>query len=239
MVSAPVSQRRVQVWDVPTRLFHWALVLLILIAWLTGEEEGAFELHMLAGEIIAGMLVFRLIWGFIGGEHARFSDFAAGPSAIIAHVRDLLSSRPHRHIGHNPLGGFAVFLLLLTTGFIVVSGLFSGDDDMRGPLSGLGPDMSEMHEVAFRVLLALVVIHILGVIVETVRARDPLVPAMISGWKMRDASEPGADAKRATTAGLLLALALGAATTAMLAWMTPPAPAYSAGVSGEASEEDD
>ena len=138
----------------------------------------------------------------------------------------MLSTKPKRHLGHNALGGLAVFLLLLTTGFIVVSGLFSGEEEMRGPLSGYGPDLSDAHEVAFRVLQALVVIHILGVIFETVKARDPLVRAMIRGWKLRQAEEPGADAKRASPAALLFALALGGATTATLIWLTPPAPAH-------------
>lgn len=240
MVSATVLQRRVEVWDLPTRLFHWALVLLILVAWFTGEEEGAAaQIHMLAGEIIAGMLVFRLVWGFVGGEHARFADFAAGPNAIATHVRDLVSAKPRRHLGHNPLGGLAVFLLLLTTGFIVVSGLFSGEEEMRGPLSGLGPNLSEAHEVAFRVLQVLVVIHILGVIVETVKARDPLVPAMIRGWKLRRAEEAGADAKRATPTAFLFALALGVATTATLVWLTPTGPAHQAEETREQYEWDD
>lgn len=229
MVSATVSQRRVEVWDLPTRLFHWSLVLLIVVAWFTGEGEGvAAQIHMLAGEVIAGMLVFRLIWGFVGGEHARFADFAAGPNAIIAHVRDLSSPQPHRRLGHNPLGGLAVFLLLLTTALIVITGLFSGEEEMRGPFAGAGPDMSEVHEIAFRVLQALVVVHILGVIVETFKARDPLVPAMLHGWKPRDAGEPGEDAKRASPAAFLVALALGVATTAALVWLTPAASTYQA-----------
>lgn len=239
MVSATVSQRHVEVWDLPTRLFHWSLVLLIVVAWFTGEEEGVAQIHMLAGEVIAGMLVFRLIWGFVGGEHARFADFAAGPNAIATHLRDLVSAKPKRHLGHNPLGGLAVFLLLLTTGFIVVTGLFSGEGEMRGPLSGFGPDLSEAHEVAFRILQVLVVIHILGVIFETVKARDPLVPAMIRGWKLRKAEEPGADAKRATPAAFLIALALGVATTAMLVWLTPSAPAYQVQESDEQREWND
>jgi cytochrome b len=239
MVSATHSQRRVEVWDFPTRVFHWLLVLLILVSWFTGEEEGvAAQVHLISGEIIAGMLVFRLVWGFIGGEHARFADFAAGPNAVLRHVRDLMSSKPHRHLGHNPLGGLAVFLLLITTGVIVATGLFSGEDEMRGPFAGLGPDLSEAHEVAFRVLQALVVVHILGVIVETLRARDPLVPAMIRGWKPRGEGEPGADAKRASAAAFLLALALGAATTAALAWMTPAAPSVQTEDSYERYEGD-
>jgi cytochrome b len=240
MVSETVSQRRVQVWDFPTRAFHWTLLLLILTAWFTGEEEGAAaQIHMLAGEIIAGMLVFRLVWGFVGGEHARFSDFAAGPNAILTQVRSLFSPKPHRHLGHNPLGGLAVFLLLLTTGVIVAAGLFSGEDAMRGPFAGRGADLSEVHEAAFRILQGLVVLHVIGVIVETFRARDPLVPAMIRGWKPRNADEPAADARRASMAALLFAVALGVATTASLAWLTPAASSYQTTESSEDREEED
>lgn len=239
-MSSEAMPRRVEVWDAPTRLFHWSLVALVVAAWLTAEDEGGLgQIHMLIGEIIAGMLVFRLVWGFVGGEHARFSDFAAGPNAIVAHLSDLRSPKPRRHLGHNPLGGLAVFLLLLTTGFIVVTGLFSGEDEMRGPLSGLGPDLSEVHEAAFTVLQVLVVIHILGVIAETMKSRDPLVPAMIRGWKPRRADEPGTDAKRASAAALLFALALGVATTAALASLTPSSPSYQAQDSHEEAGEHD
>lgn len=239
MAVETISERRVEVWDLPTRIFHWALVLLVAVAWFTGEEEGASgQIHLICGEIIAGMLVFRLVWGFVGGEHARFADFAAGPNAIARHLRDVLSPNPHRHLGHNPLGGLAVFLLLLTTGFIVVTGLFSGEEDMRGPLAGLGPDLSEAHEIAFRVLQALVVIHVLGVIVETVKARDPLTPAMIRGWKPRRADEPGADAARASAVALVFALALGAVTTASLILMTPSPSGYQS-VEGSYETDDD
>jgi cytochrome b len=238
MVSSSIDTRRVDVWDAPTRLFHWTLVVLILSAWLTAESE-AGQIHVLIGETVAGLLVFRLIWGFVGGEHARFSDFAAGPNAIVAHIGNLWSAQPKRHLGHNPLGGLAVLLLLLTTVVIVATGLFSGDDEMRGPLSGLRPDLEDAHEIAFRVLQALVVVHILGVIVETLRARDPLVPAMIRGWKARRVDEAGADAKRASAAALVFALACGVLATATLATMTLSAPAYQGGYLDERHDEND
>jgi cytochrome b len=219
----PDGFRRVFVWDAPVRLFHWLLLALVAIAWFTGEGEGAAaSIHRLAGEAIAGLLVFRIIWGFVGGEHARFADFAAGPSAIAAHVRDLASSRPKRHLGHNPLGGLAVILLLLNIAVIVFTGLFSGGEDNAGPFAGvLGLELSEAHEIAFRVLQALVVVHVLGVAVETLRAKDALVPAMITGWKRRMSHEPGNDARRASAATLIAAVLLGAAVSAAL-MMQPP-----------------
>ncbi len=214
--------RKIQVWDIPTRLFHWSLLALVVVAWLTGEEEGAAVIHRVAGEAVAGLLVFRLVWGFIGGEHARFADFAAGPAAIIAHVRDLFNAKPRRHLGHNPLGGLAVFLLLLNVTVIVATGLFSGGEHNAGPFAGAwGLELSEVHEVAFRVLQGLVAIHVLGVIVETVKAKDALVPAMITGRKVRRADEPGADERRAAPVALLVAVGLGLAVSAALMAQSP------------------
>lgn len=222
MTASETAERRVQVWDLPTRLFHWSLLALVLVAWFTGEEEGAAALiHRYAGEAIAGLIVFRLIWGFAGGERARFDDFAAGPSAIIAHMRDLFSRQPKRYLGHNPLGGVAVFLLLAIVAGVVVTGLFSGDEGNAGPFAGLwGIELSNAHEVLFRVLQGLVIIHVLGVLVESLKAKDALVPAMITGSKRRRADEPGVDAKRASMIALIVALAAGIAIS--FALLTQP-----------------
>lgn len=243
MTATDVAERQVHVWDAPTRLFHWSLLALVLLAWFTGEEEGAAALiHRYAGEAIAGLLVFRVIWGFVGGERARFADFAAGPAAIFAHVRDLFSTRPKRHLGHNPLGGLAVFLLLATTAGIVVTGLFSGDEGVAGPFVGWwGLELSEVHEALFRLLQILVVIHVLGVIAETVLSKDALVPAMISGSKRRRADESGGDAKRAGLAAFALAAAAGVAISATLMVQQPQAGAPAGGEIEErhSHEEDD
>lgn len=221
--ALPGGDRRILVWDAPVRLFHWTLLALVVVAWFTGEGEGnAALIHRYAGETIAGLIVFRVIWGFVGGEHARFSDFAAGPSAVAAHIRDLTSKTPKRHIGHNPLGGIVVFFLLLNVAVIVFTGLFSGDEESAGPFAGVwGWELSEAHEIAFRVLQALVVVHVLGVLVETARARDALVPAMITGWKRRRSDEPGLDARRASVGALIAALLIGAGVSAAL-MLQPP-----------------
>lgn len=205
------TERSVAVWDVPTRLFHWSLLALIVVAWFTGEEEGTAALiHRFAGEAIVGLIIFRVLWGFVGSEHSRFADFAAGPSAIIAHLRDLMSPQPKRHLGHNPLGGVAVFLLLAVIAAITITGLFSEGEGGGGPFAGLwGLELSDWHEPLFRVLQLLVVVHVLGVIVESWKAKDALVPAMFSGRKRRRADEPAIDAKRAGVAALFIALAAG------------------------------
>jgi cytochrome b len=241
MVDSTASElRRLEVWDLPTRLFHWSLLALVVLCWFTGEEENLADVHRIAGEAIAGLLVFRVIWGFVGGERARFSDFAAGPAAVIAHVRDLLSPSPKRHIGHNPLGGVAVFLLLAVTSTVVVSGLFSGEESVAGPFAGVfGLELSDVHETAFRVLQALVAVHILGVVVETWKARDALVPAMITGTKTRRADEAGADARKASVAALLFAVAAGIAVSATLLSAPPGVVAEDGRHGGDARHDED
>jgi cytochrome b len=232
------TERTVAVWDAPTRLFHWSLLALILVAWFTGEEEGtAAIIHRFAGETIAGLMVFRVLWGFIGGERSRFSDFAAGPSAIVAHVRDLMSSSPKRHLGHNPLGGVAVFMLLAVVALIVISGLFS-EGEGGGPFAGLwGVELSDWHEPLFRVLQGLVLIHVLGVVVESWKARDALLPAMFTGRKRRRDDEPGADAKRAAPIALVIAVAAGVVSSALL--MSQPASSADVGRIGDAASGHD
>jgi cytochrome b len=198
-------------------------------------------IHRISGEAIAGLLVFRLIWGFAGGEHARFADFAAAPSAIATHIGELFSGKAKRHLGHNPLGGLAVFLLLLTTAAIVVTGLFSGEERLAGPFAGVGGvDLSEIHEVLFRLLQGLVVIHILGVITETLLAKDALVPAMITGAKKRRAEEAASDARTAPRAAFLAAAALGVATsTVLISLPTPQLAAHDHDHGGEIEDGDD
>lgn len=220
--AASSTMRRVYVWDIPTRLFHWSLLGLVLLCWFTGDEESYANIHRIAGEAIAGLLVFRVIWGFIGGERARFADFAAGPAAVIRHVGDLFSKTPKRHLGHNPLGGVAVFLLLAVTATVVVTGLFSSHESFAGPFAGVGGlQLSDLHEGAFRVLQALVAVHVLGVVVETFKAKDALVPAMITGSKSRRGDEPGVDARRAGLLALCVAVAAGAGVSAYLVTAPP------------------
>lgn len=238
--TAKPASRAVHVWDLPTRLFHWSLLALVLVCWFTGEEESLAAVHRIAGEAIAGLLVFRVIWGFVGGERARFADFAAGPGAVVEHIRDLMSSAPRRHLGHNPLGGIAVFLLLAVTATVVVTGLFSGEDSLAGPFVGLwGLELSEVHETSFRILQGLVALHVLGVVVETWKARDSLVPAMITGSKTRRADEPGEDARRASYAALVIAAAAGAASfAALLGAPSAAAPQNADGLEYEREERD-
>jgi cytochrome b len=189
-------QQRIKVWDLPLRLFHWALVVSIAIAFLSSEEDGPLgKWHMAAGWAAAVLLVFRLVWGFVGGEHSRFSDFLR-PSAIGAHVSGLFGSRTKGHLGHNPLGALAIVILLSLTAVTVGTGAFGGEAS------------EELHETIAWTLLAMVGLHVAAVIVMSVLERESLVRAMITGTKSA-ARHPGA--RDARSPGLLAwTLGLGA-----------------------------
>jgi cytochrome b len=194
--AAPAPADRIRVWDLPTRIFHWALAGFLLVSWLTGEAEGAGLFHRLSGEIIAGLVVFRVIWGLVGGEHARFANFLRGPRAAASHLGHLLRGRAEPTLGHNALGGLSVLLLLASVSMVVVTGLFSaGDEGPGGPLAGrFGWDLSGLHEPAFRVLQGVVALHLLGVLVTSIVGRDNLAAAMITGSKRRRADATSARA---------------------------------------------
>jgi cytochrome b len=118
---------RVKVWDLPLRLFHWVLVIAIAVAFLSSEEDSALnDWHVLSGWVAAVLIVFRLVWGFIGGEHSRFSDFIR-PSRIAHHLSGLARGEREPSLGHNPLGGVAVVVLLALTAVTLWTGAFGGE----------------------------------------------------------------------------------------------------------------
>jgi cytochrome b len=213
--------RLVRVWDLPTRLFHWSLLGLLLVSWFSGGEEDLAFVHRASGMLLAGLLVFRIVWGFAGGQHARFAAFFPSPRKVTQHLKQVANGRPERHLGHNPIGSIAVFLLLAVAALCIVTGLFSSGDGLSGPFAASTAfEVSELHELSFRLLQGLVALHLIGVVVESWLSRDALVPAMITGRKTRHAGEPGADARSGSLPGLLVALTLGAAVTAGL-WSLP------------------
>ena len=131
----------IRVWDPLVRIFHWGLVLAFVVAYLSGDEENS--VHIYSGYVVAGLIAFRLIWGFIGTRYARFSNFIHSPLAVIRYLKDLLFRRPKHYIGHNPAGGWMVMALLLT----LIGGTFSGlkvyaIEEGRGPLAGGAPSVS-------------------------------------------------------------------------------------------------
>ena len=209
------STRKVLVWDLPTRLFHWVLVLGVAALWWTGEK-GPIETHALIGYGVLALLIFRILWGLVGSETARFASFLRGPAAGMEHVRHLLARGPLPHpAGHNPIGGWSVALLLLVLLIVSVTGLFLYDDEIFwAPLNAFVSEETEnflgwLHHAAFDALLILVALHVLAIFFYWAVKRSNLVGPMLNG---RAAIAP--DVREPRMAGLVLALILAAISAA-------------------------
>lgn len=177
-----LSENAYPLWDIPTRVFHWTIVCCLPLAWWSAEEEN-YELHEWLGYTVIVLVVSRIIWGFVGSTHSRFSDFLVGPRKVVAYLKGQGGSSP----GHNPLGGWSVLLLLSLLLLQAFSGLFNSDDVLfSGPLyyaaSGEFRDaMGKLHDIAFNGLLVLVCLHILAVLYHQLLRREALLPAMLKG----------------------------------------------------------
>lgn len=218
---------RVKVWDLPTRLFHWILVLLIVVLGVSGEL-GKLDIHMLAGPAVLALVLFRLLWGVVGSDTARFSHFVRGPRAVAAYVAAARQGTV-RSIGHNPLGAFSVLALLALVAVQATTGLFTSDDILsEGPLAHLVSAktvslLSGLHRIGFKVLLAFIAVHLAAVAFYRLVKKDDLIQAMISGEK----SVP-ADVQGIRFRSPLLALALLAVSCALVWGILAafPAPAF-------------
>jgi cytochrome b len=169
-------------WDIPTRVFHWLIVCCVPLAWWSAEEEH-YDLHQWTGFTVLVLVVSRIVWGFIGSRHSRFTDFLVGP----AEVRAFLQGQGAKSVGHNPLGGWSVLLLLSLLLIQATSGLFNSDDVLfSGPLyfgasTTFRDAMGVVHDVAFNGLLALVCLHILAVLYHQLRRKEKVLQAMWRG----------------------------------------------------------
>ena len=210
------------VWDLPTRLFHWGFVIAIAGAFISGER-GAIEAHELFGLAAFGLVVFRLIWGFVGHETARFRHFLKPPAVILTYLTEVLRRRSHGATpGHNPLGGLAVLALLAVMGTMAVTGLWSGDDILyEAPLTaaGIRPDlaapMGAWHARLHFLVPLLVVVHVAAIAAHRLWLGERLVSRMIDGGSAFAPPSP-----QRTRAGLaLLAACLGGALS--LSLLTP------------------
>lgn len=175
-------EQRIRVWDLPTRLFHWTLAASFAVAWVTHESERLMNIHITAGYFMLGLIGFRLVWGFVGNRHARFKEFVRSPSAVARYLTSLIEGRPEHHLGHNPAGAIVIVLLLALGVGTSVSGWFALDD-FGGKL------FEELHESLAGVMLAVVGLHLAGVIVSSLLHRENLVKAMITGYKEVQTSE--------------------------------------------------
>jgi len=190
MASAgEIGAGRVKVWDAPTRLFHWLLAGSFAVAWLTHEHDRYLDIHVFAGYLFLGSLLFRLVWGLLGGHHSRFRTFSYHWSAARDYLLAAFRGRAQRHLGHNPAGAWAIFLMLGLGLAISISGLLVlGGEERHGPLAGrlsfsTAAVFRELHDMSAVAMLVLVCLHVIGVAFESWRHRENLVSAMISGYK--------------------------------------------------------
>jgi len=166
----------VKVWDLFVRVFHWSMVSLFAIAFVTGDELE--RLHIAAGYAIVGLLALRIVWGFIGPRHARFSDFVRTPGDAFRYLRDIVWMRARRTIGHNPAGGLMVTALIVMLAGICATGYLLTTDAYWGSEA-----MEEIHGALTYATVGLIVLHVLGVLFASVEHRENLVKAMITGRK--------------------------------------------------------
>lgn len=213
--------RKVKVWDLPLRIFHWLLLIAVAAAFITIWAKSDRNLHMLSGYAVLTLLVFRIIWGFIGGHHSRFLNFVRGPAGVFAYIGKLRSGKhDSSQTGHNALGALSVIALLLSMLFQTVSGLFNFDDELNeGPLrklisESLADKLHDAHEVNQWILLGLIGLHLAAILFYRFVKKDNLVTPMITGNKEIPADAVTDDA----SGGNLLLGAVVLAVSAGIVW---------------------
>jgi cytochrome b len=219
-------EKRILVWDAPTRLFHWLLAASFAGAFLTGDSERWRDIHVLLGYTVAGLIAFRLIWGLIGTRYARFRSFLFSPRELLQYLRSLASRSPRHYLGHNPAGSVAIFLLLAlglvtaATGYVTYNEMF-------------GEWLAELHEASAWAMLAVVGVHVAGVLVSSLLHRENLVRAMITG---RKAGEPAQGIARSHA---WLAAGMIAVAVSFWVWYPTTQPAQAQAVQQDSHDEDE
>lgn len=210
-----------RVWDLPTRIFHWALVASVIALVITGQIGGnAMVWHFRCGYTVLSLLLFRIVWGLIGGRWSRFASFIYAPGTVLRYLKGL--GQPEHSVGHNPAGSGSVFAMLLFLLAQVGSGLFSDDDIANsGPLSkfvsnAIVSASTWYHkEVGKRVLIVLVVLHIVAILFYLFKKKENLVKPMIHGDKVLEHALESSrdDAGSRTVAAVVFAVCAGLVAT--------------------------
>jgi cytochrome b len=214
-----MRMQRIKVWDLPVRLFHWAIVVLIFLAWWT-QEYDHMDWHVWTGYTILTLLLFRLVWGFIGSDTARFVKFLSGPISALAHLAHITRREADGEIGHNAAGGWMVLLMLALIGVQAGTGLFANDDgSTEGPLMHfVSKDQSDwlshIHSLNFKLIEAAVVLHVLAILAYAVLKRQNLVRPMVTGAK-----DISGDVVAPRLASPVLALVVLAVAAGVVAWV--------------------
>jgi cytochrome b len=166
----------VRVWDPLVRIFHWSLVVLFALAFVTGDEWR--DAHITAGYLVAGLVAFRVVWGVVGPQHARFASFIRGPATTFAYLRDALALRAPRYLGHNPAGAAMIVALLAAIVLIAATGYMMTTDTFWGV-----EWVEDLHESMVYVTLGLIALHVGGVVLASIEHRENLVRSMFTGLK--------------------------------------------------------
>jgi len=214
---------RYRVWDLPIRLFHWSLALLVLLQFGIAEWQWLdMQWHVRLGYALLALLAFRVLWGCFGSDSARFSRFLFGPRAVLAYARTALQRTPAHAAGHNPLGGWSVLAMLACLAVQVISGLYTSDEIMtEGPLAARASAdwvelMGDVHEANQYVLLGLIALHLAAIAWHALGRREALLSAMLTGRKALP-TDPGLRFA-GTWRALVLLLTSAGATWALVAW---------------------
>lgn len=223
--------KRIKLWDLPTRLFHWLLVMLIAAAVASGKAGGAaIDWHGRIGLAILGLIAFRLAWGVVGSSHARFASFFPTPGSLAAYLRGRWTG-----VGHNPLGALSVFGLLALVSVQVGTGLFGNDDiAFTGPLFALvskelSDTLTGIHSFVINLLITLIGLHLAAIMFYTRVKKEQLIKPMLTGWKD---VQPGQG--ESTRGGGLIAIVVALVIAAAViyagsgAWLPAPQPAPTA-----------
>lgn len=190
-------QRPVKVWDVPTRLIHWLLVVLVATSFTTAKIGGnLMTTHMLCGYVVLALLIFRLVWGVVGGHHARFVSFVCGPRVVLRYATRFTRIDAPRYLGHNPLGGWSVVAMLIVLLIQASTGLFASDDIFtEGPLyplvsNAISSTLTRIHNINATVLGCLVAVHVAAVLFYLFAKGENLIKAMFTGFKKWQGEAP-------------------------------------------------
>jgi cytochrome b len=207
---------RIRVWDLPTRIFHWALVVLVIFSFTTGKIGGSWlQWHMKSGYAILALVLFRIVWGVAGSETSRFASFVRGPGALLRYAGDIAAKRRRPSIGHNPMGGWMVLFMLVLLLAQASSGLFADDEiATQGPLAvkvsnALVAKMSAFHYYNGWTLVAAVLLHVVAIATYWMAWRDNLVAPMWSGWREADVATAQPALRAAWIAAVILAMSAG------------------------------
>ncbi len=203
-----MSVQKIKIWDPLLRIFHWSLVSLFLFAFIT--EDDFLDFHVISGYLIIGLIAFRLIWGFIGPRHARFSDFVKSPQEVKSYLKDVLLFRAKHYRGHNPAGGAMVIALLVSISMTVLFGTLTyGAMEFSGPMAslvaGVGDSVAngfeEVHEFFANFTVMLVVFHVIGVVVASLQHQENLIKSMIDGYKQVEVPEKSSQTTKTNPTG--------------------------------------